>query len=427
MTLTRRDFLRRAGAATGTLAGARSLAGGGSLAAWLSACTDDPAGPAPFTPGPDPEVVVVGAGAFGGWTALHLQRMGARVTLVDMAEPGNPRSTSGDWTRGIRCAYGDRELWTEWASRAIQQWRAFDVEWAVHLDGPLFHATGDLILRPTWDAFLESTRGTFDRVGVRYDVLTPAEVEARWPWIRTDGMGAALHEPDAGVGRAAAACRAVADALVREGGSLLRARATPGRVQGGLLRDVTLDPGGSRPAELFVFALGPWFWKSLPDDVGARVSIPMGHVYYFGVPGGDERWLHPGMPSWNVPGTTGWPSLPVEPRGFRVRTGGRAGGNDPDATTRDVPAGAGEAARTILRERFPDLADAPLVEARACHYENTPNREWIVDRHPRWGNVWLVGGGNAEGFKFGPVLGEYVAARILGEDPHPELAGRFRL
>ena len=32
-----------------------------------------------------------------------------------------------------------------------------------------------------------------------------------------------------------------------------------------------------------------------------------------------------------------------------------------------------------------------------------------------------------EGFKFGPVLGEYVANRVIGEDHEPELAGQFTL
>lgn len=36
-----------------------------------------------------PRVLVVGAGAFGGWTALHLLRAGAKVTLVDSYGPGN--------------------------------------------------------------------------------------------------------------------------------------------------------------------------------------------------------------------------------------------------------------------------------------------------------------------------------------------------
>lgn len=420
MTPTRREFLRTGVSAAG------ALAASGGMGSFLGACSSDPTRPT-FRPGPDPEVVVVGAGAFGGWTAYHLQRMGARVTLVDMLGPGNPRSTSGDWTRGIRSAYGDRELWTTWAQRAIERWNALNDQWAPHLDGPLFHRTGDLILRPGWDTFLDGTRLTFQRTGVPHEILTPAEVRARWPWIRTGDAEVALYEPGAGVGRAAAACRAVADALVREGGRQLQARALPGRAQGRLLREVQLQPGGVREAELFVFALGPWFGTALPDVMAPRTSIPMGHVFYFGPPPGDDRWTHPGMPSWNVPGVTGWPSLPSEPRGFRVRVGGRAGGNDPDATTREVPPEYEPAARAVLQDRFPDLATAPLLEARACHYDLTVSREWIVDRHPSWENAWIVGGGNAEGFKFGPVLGEYVAARILGDDPYPQLAGLLRL
>src|SRR5512132_1904984 len=47
-------------------------------------------------------VIVVGAGAFGGWTALSLRRAGARVTLVDAWGAGNSRASSGGETRVIR-------------------------------------------------------------------------------------------------------------------------------------------------------------------------------------------------------------------------------------------------------------------------------------------------------------------------------------
>ena len=41
--------------------------------------------------GESPDVVVVGAGSFGMWTALNLQRLGARVTVVDAYGAGNSR------------------------------------------------------------------------------------------------------------------------------------------------------------------------------------------------------------------------------------------------------------------------------------------------------------------------------------------------
>src|SRR5207245_309796 len=38
-------------------------------------------------------IAVIGAGAFGGWTALYLLRRGARVTLIDSWGPGNSRAS----------------------------------------------------------------------------------------------------------------------------------------------------------------------------------------------------------------------------------------------------------------------------------------------------------------------------------------------
>ena len=70
--------------------------------------------------------------------------------------------------------------------------------------------------------------------------------------------------------------------------------------------------------------------------------------------------------------------------------------------------------RECLARRLPALKDAPLVDSRVCQYENTSNGDFLIDRHPENENVWLVGGGSGHGFKHGPVVGEYVAARING-------------
>src|SRR5277367_6435703 len=74
-------------------------------------------------------IAVIGAGAFGGWTALYLQRGGARVTLVDAWGPGNSRASSGGETRVIRGAYGPDQPYTALASRAIHLWKQHQAQW----------------------------------------------------------------------------------------------------------------------------------------------------------------------------------------------------------------------------------------------------------------------------------------------------------
>ncbi|MGA7061532.1 MAG: FAD-dependent oxidoreductase, partial [Candidatus Acidiferrales bacterium] len=86
------------------------------------------------------------------------------------------------------------------------------------------------------------------------------------------------------------------------------------------------------------------------------------------------------------------------------------------------------AAQNFVARRFPALKNAPIVETRVCQYENTSNGDFLIDRHPDFDNIWLVGGGSGHGFKHGPSLGDYVAARVTESSPAKnEIEPRFSL
>lgn len=409
MSLDRREFLEVAGAACASLGGAGAARIGRS-----------------------PDVVVIGAGAFGGWTAWYLRRFGARVTMVDTWGPGNSRATSGDETRGVRSSYGERDWWIRWANQAIARWKAWDEEWSDRLRLRLFFSTGDLILRPEPEPWLTDTLRNWQLLRVPHEVLTLDEVAYRYPQINLEGMTLAAFETNAGVVRARRVCETVAEMFRAKGGELILAHARPGTSRNGRLVDLELSGGGRLAATTFVFACGPWMAKVLPEAMADRLRTPLGQVFYFATPPGDTRFVYPNLPSWNVPGVTGWAALPPDHRGFRVRTGGgrRPGAprpTDPDTSERWVPPESVERAVEFVCQRFPALEHAPLLETRACHYELSVTRDFIVDRHPQFENVWIAGGGNAEGFKFGPVIGEYIAQRVLGKPTDPALAERFKL
>jgi glycine/D-amino acid oxidase-like deaminating enzyme len=99
---------------------------------------------------------------------------------------------------------------------------------------------------------------------------------------------------------------------------------------------------------------------------------------------------------------------------------------DPDTANRFVTAEQTAAARDYVRDRFPVLADAPVVDSRVCQYENTANGDFIIDRHPQMDNVWIAGGGSGHGFKHGPAVGEYLVARMEGRND-PPVETRFAL
>lgn len=375
------------------------------------------------------DIAVIGAGAFGGWTALHLRQQGARVVLIDQFGVGNSRSTSGDETRGVRTSYGDRAVgqeWMRWAKRALGRWQQFDEEWKDTIGGKLFFHTGDVIARAEAEQFTTRTREWWTAEGIEHEVLSVGEAQTRWPAINFAGMTEVLYEPGAGVVRARRACEAVGVVFQRLGGEIRIGHASLGERGGRTLNTVALANGDRIAADTFCFACGPWLSKVFPKFLGPLMSIPVGHVCYFATPPGDQRFTYPNLPSWNFRGVTGWPALIPDNRGFRVRaTAERA--FDPDLSPRRVPEKSIERNRQILRDRFPAMAEMPISETRACHYESSATRNFLIDHHPDFDNVWIAGGGNAEGFKFGPVVGNYVAGRILDQDTEPELAEGFTI
>jgi glycine/D-amino acid oxidase-like deaminating enzyme len=360
----------------------------------------------------DLQVVVIGAGAFGGWTALELARRGARVTLADGWGPGNSRASSGGETRVIRAAYADL-LYTRMAQRALALWRENERVFGQ----ALFRRTGVLFMaqRASMDFLMVAMRN-LEALSVEHEVLDVDELERRYPQVRLEGIERALFEPESGCLLARRACAAVTDALVAEGGRYLRQHGRPGAIANGAMTGVHLDDGSVLTADAFVFASGPWLGTLFPGVLGRLITVPRQEVLFFGTPPGEHRYDEGQFPIWADFGERLWYGIPGnENRGFKIADGTPGPSFDPTTGDRTVSEAGVRAARDYMARRFPALARAPLVESRVCQYPLTSDGNFIVDRHPEAANVWLVGGGGDHGYKHGPALGEHAALRVLGE------------
>ena len=152
-----------------------------------------------------------------------------------------------------------------------------------------------------------------------------------------------------------------------------------------------------------------------PLAVGRRLKATRQEVLYFGVPAGDPRYALTNLPVW-IDFAAGFYGVPdLDAQGFKVGIDRHGPPIDPDSADRVVGLQVVKNTRGWISRRFPGLKDAPLVDARVCQYENTSSGDFIIDRHPAWSNVWIVGGGSGHGFKHGPAVARHVAALVSGD------------
>jgi len=390
-----------------------------------------------------PRVVVVGAGAFGGWSALWLQRRGARVTLVDARGPGNIQASSGGETRIARAVYGTNAPAMRLAIRSMQIWK----EEQARLGVELFRERGVLWMTTTPDdSYLKTALPLLREAGRPFEEVTPAAAARRWPAVNFEDARRVVLEPMAGYLLARRASETIAHRVAAEGGTVRRAEVLPTALPDlpgpdgtgaapARLDAVTLGDGEPLEADAFVFALGPWIGGFFPGLIGSRVRPTRQELFTFATPPGDTRFHDDALPTWADLGGTLRYGIPGPApaagggagaaRGMKFGDDTRGPSFDPTQGDRAASAMGERAARAYLAHRFPALKDPPLESAQVCQYEETPDRQYLIDRHPRAENVFIAGGGSGHGFKNGPAIGALVAAMVIdGRETDPAFALR---
>lgn len=363
------------------------------------------------------DVIVVGGGVFGAWTAWNLLRKGKRVLLLDALGPANARASSGGESRMTRAAYGADEIYARMAWESLAEWKWLSAS----AELPIFHRVGVLFFFEKMEPYAASTLEIHHKLNLPIEMLHRAELARRFPQFLWDGVEFGLFEPDFGALMARRAVQMLVKRFTAEGGDyrLAQVEAPPAaRPEATALEELAVRGGGLLQASDYVFACGPWLPKVFPDVLGSRIFVTRQEIFFFAEPAGDARFEPGPMPGWadfnggNV--FYGFPDL--EARGVKVAHDRHGPPMDPDSGDRLPSMPALAEVRAYMARRFPVLSRQPLNESRVCQYENTSNGDFLIDRHPRWQNVWLVGGGSGHGFKHGPAVGRYAARLVSGEN-----------
>jgi D-amino-acid dehydrogenase len=410
------------------------------------------------------DVIVLGAGMVGVSAALHLQKQGLAVALIDRRAPaeetsyGNagliqseavlPYSFPRDPAKIVRYALNR-------APEARIDWRAlpYIASWLVRYwreGAPEAVARTALAMRPLIERALIEHQALMREAGIigelrrtgylrifrserrltaelaaeeiaraRYGVVsahkTPAEIEALEPHLEGVLAGGILMPEPGSVADPGAVGKAYAELFASGGGKVLLgdARTLTEERDGWRVQ----HKGGSVKAGRAVVALGPWSGDVL-GPLGIRVPLAVKRGYHM-------HYRSRGNASLNRPiydGDYGYVLAPMR-RGMRLTTGAEFALRDAQPTPVQL-AKVEPAARALypLAER---VDERPWLGCRPCLPDLVP----VIGAAPGRKGLWLDFGHHHLGFTLGPVSGRLIAELMTGRepftDPMPYRAERF--
>jgi len=367
------------------------------------------------------DVAVVGLGIMGSAAVCELARRGKRVVGLDQYRPGHDRGSSHGESRAFRLAHFEGAHYSALARDALAGWRRLE------------QAAGEVILTsngvlecgPQGSENLErSLQASIDN-GLQHDVLTNRAVAERFPAFQLPRDWQAVFQKDGGFLRPEAAIRCLLQ-IAKAAGADLRFPMKVLDIEQGPASIILHTEAGAIEAGAVIVAAGPW--------IGDLAPILVPHLK---LTREVQLWFKPSRPELFTP-----EALPVfalyDPEdicyGFPdfAGTGVKAASHTPgrplphaDDARQDGGEEDGALVRRILVRHIPAL-DCPIARTETCIYTNTPDGDFIIDRHPDDDRIILASPCSGHGFKYAPAIGEILAGLALGEPPTHDIAP-FRL
>jgi sarcosine oxidase subunit beta len=367
------------------------------------------------------KVLVVGGGIMGLAAARSLLQEGCTVTLIEQASVPNSLGASVDQHRLIRYPYGSARGYMRMVREAYAAW---DSVWA-ELGATLYQETGTLVLGARGGGWAAESRAALEAEGVGLEPLDAAALAARYPMLDASGASQAFYCPSGGLLYAQAIVAALAAHLRRRGATLLASAKVS--ALDGERGEVRLADGRALRADCVLLAAGPWTARLVPAL--AEQARPTRQVVVYLAPPREwaAAWLRAPM-LLDIGGASGFYLVPPRvtaagmPLELKIGDHRFGPGGDPDRD-REPSAAEVEAILAQARSRLPRLDSYRITAARTCLYDVAPDERFRLRRLGARGFAFC--GSSGHGFKFGPVVGEAIAAVITGRADYERTAARL--
>jgi sarcosine oxidase len=350
----------------------------------------------------------------GSAACYHLARRGLRTLGLERFDIPHAMGSSHGITRIIRLAYYEHPSYVPLLLRAFELWDELEDESGRHL----LEVTGTIDASGPDEIVFTGSLASCQQFGLDHEVLTSAELTARFPGYQLPPDQLALFQPRGGFLLPEQCISAHVEGALAAGADIrARERVLGWEPIGDGVRVTT--ERGVYEGERLILAAGAWMASLVPALAGlaqperqvlgwfapldpALFTPERFPVFNLLVPEG--RYY--GLPRYDVPG---------------VKIGlyhHREEQVDPDDFAREAGAADEEPLRLATARYFP-AANGPTMALRTCMFTNTPDEHFILDRLPGHPQVIVASPCSGHGFKFASVIGEILADLVqTGETRH---------
>jgi sarcosine oxidase len=349
------------------------------------------------------KAIVVGLGAMGSATLYHLAQRGARALGLEQFAPGHARGSSHGDSRIIRETYFEHPLYVPLVRRAHELWRELERR----SGESLMTITGGLMIGPPDGMIITGTLRSAVEHGLPHSILSPLEVQERFPAFELADDLVAVLDPRAGFLDPEACNRAHIKAALELGGEArFNEPVIDWTVEGVGVRVKT--ESAEYTADKLALSAGAWN-RSMVRDLELPLAVERQAVFWLDPERGRSHYDIGRLPIYayeyragNI--CYGFPRLPRGVKASVMHAGEIV--SDPDNVNRAVAGAEVNSLRAALEPILPTLAAAPVRESDVCLFTNTPDHDFIIDFHPFLPQVLISSPCSGHGFKFSSAIGE---------------------
>lgn len=326
----------------------------------------------------------------------------------DVHHPPHNLGSSHGHTRAIRKAYFEDPRYVPLLLRSYDLWDQHSQG-----DTPFVQKTGGLMIGPETCEIVAGSRTSARSHGLEHKVLSAQEMTALYPTLSVPSQFVGLWEADAGLINPERAVRYFTEKATSAGAQLLtHTKVVSWESRSGLNRVRTDDALWT--CEHLVFCTGAWSNKLLACPCEPHRVVQ----YWFKPKSSHFGPQHFPINIWSLPDQRVVYAFPdVEGDGVKLGFHEYSEPVDPDQMNRRTSAKEQAEAEHYAYTLFQGLGS--LIRSETCLYTATADRHFIVGPHPQFRHVWLATGFSGHGFKFAPMIGKELAARILDNKRDP--------